>query len=234
MDCLFCLIAIAYLLERLWRYSQTRRVVAPYLVFSAVLSIAGVLDQSPVHTPPYAQSREQAAVDKAWALQIESVEPPGAAILELPYVDDVDSLEARMEQVPFMYSAGLHWSVGAYRDTPAAGFENWLAALPPKPMVAAALLAGFDGILIYRGQYNDRAAALEAGLQAITGRLPLVGEGQSQSFFSIGGLVAKAHASDSAVGTPQGIAEAVDISRNPNPVQTEQLRRIESTFEGTH
>jgi phosphoglycerol transferase len=226
----FCLIAIAYVLERLWRYSQTRNAVALYVAFCIVLTVAGVLDQSPAHTAPYAESRKQAELDRAWALQIESVEPPGAAILELPYTDDVDSLEARLEQVPFMYSTGLRWSVGAYRETPEAGFESWLTTLPANRMVAAGLLSGFEGILVYRSSYNDQGRAIEKDLRAATGIDPLVSGDGTQSLFPIHRLVAKAHSVVPSVGVQQGINEAIAVYRNSPSGNSDALVRIENAI----
>jgi phosphoglycerol transferase len=226
----FCLLAVAYALERLWFYLKERGKPNVYFAIAASIAILGVLDQSPRHRPPYEDSHRQEVTDRAWIDQIGATIPSSGTVLQLPYSEDLETRLGLLQQLPFMLSPDLHWSVGAFRGTPEAHFESWLSTLQPRSMVAAALLSGFDGILIYRDEYKDHAAALESGIQAITGRLPLVGEDQSQSFFPIHGLAAAARTADPAVGTPQGISEAVDISRSSGSSRTEPLPRIEDAL----
>lgn len=130
-----------------------------------------------------------------------------------------------------MYSAGLRWSVGAYRETPEAGFENWLTTLPADRMVAAGLLSGFEGILVYRSAYDDRARAIEKGLRTATGVEPLVSGDGTQSFFPIHRLVAKARTIEPSVGSQQGINEAIAVYRKTSSGNTDSLVRIENAIE---
>ena len=223
----FCLIAVAYVLEQIWIWMRVSRKQLAYFGLAALIVILGVLDQSPAHTPPYEASRLQAAADVVWTENIAKQVPAGGAILELPYTDDVDSLLARLEQVPYMYSRDLRWSVGGYRETSAAHFESWLANLPARSMVAAALLSGFSGVLIYHGPYPDSGRKLIAQLRSILRVEPASSSDGTQTFFRLTDLIAAAHAVDDAVGTPRGVNEAVGLSEQNAAVQAQRLGPIE-------
>lgn len=226
----FCLLAVAQLLDALWRHLRERGLTRVFVAIAAAVAILGVLDQSPAHGPPYAESRQQFAVDERWMMQIAAAVPPKAAVLELPYVDDLESNEGLRQQLPFMLTENLRWSVGAFRGTREAGFESWLASLPPKHMIAVALLCGFDGVLVYHSGFSDRGAAIETALQSASGTSPVTGDDGTQSFFPIHDLAAAAYAADPNVGTPRGIAEAVSIFDRNAADRDESLKRIESAI----
>ena len=228
----FCLFAVAYALDALWKYLRARGWPALYAVLACVLTVLGVLDQSPAHPPPYAESRAAALADREWIDKIAATVPRDGAVLELPYVDDFNAPTTTIQEVPYFWSNRLRWSVGAFAGMPDAHFESWIAALPPRSMIAAALLSGFDGVMVYRAELSDRWKALEAELQAITGNAPVVSADGSRSYFAIDGLLASARAADPTVGTPQGLAKAVALSKQNATAATDGLRRIEAALRG--
>ena len=128
-----------------------------------------------------------------------------------------------------MLSKDLRWSVGAWNGSRHAKFESWLASLPSNQLVAAALLSGFQGVLVYRSQFADNGAAIEKQIAAIAGP-PLVGEGMSQSYFPLASLVNAARGADPNVGTPQGVADAVSMSNDEKADVDARLRRIEAAL----
>lgn len=181
----FCLFALAYTLDNLRRYLKNRGRTAAYSALAVVIAVLGVLDQSPAHGPAYAESRAAVAADRAWVERIAEMVPRNGAILQLPYVDDFSAPTTTIEEVPYFYSDSLRWSVGAFRGMQRSYFEKLIASLPANEMVAMAAARGFNGILVYRNQYPDHAAALEAALAEATGSTPVVNADGSQSFFSI-------------------------------------------------
>lgn len=223
----FCLLAVAYMLDALWRELRKRRRGTVYFGFAAFLTILGVLDQSPAHCPPYAASRQQFVVDQSWVQRVVATVPKNGAVLELPYVDDLESLEGTQEQIPFMLSDDVRFSAGAFRGSREAGFEKWLASLPPRHMVAVALLCGFDGILVFHQGFADNGAAAIAGLREVTGIEPIVREDGTQSYFAMPMLAEVAKTVDAAVGEPEGVAEALGIYDRNAADSSRSLRRIE-------
>ena len=225
----FCLLAVGYVLEALWQWMRVRRRGLTYAALASALTVLGVLDQSPAHAPPYVRAERAETEDQAWVDRIAQTLPPDGAVLQLPYAADAESLLGLMQQEPFMLSKDLRWSVGAWNGSRHAKFERWLASLPPHQLVAAALLGGFQGIVVYRSQFPDNGAAIEKQIAAIAGP-PLVGEGTSQSYFPLRSLVQAARSADPAVGTSRGIAEAVSMSNEGKADVSESLHRIESAL----
>src|SRR5208282_1357797 len=135
--------------------------------------------------------------DSAWIQRIEATVPRGGSILELPYADDAESLVGIYEQVPYMLSPDLRWSVGAFRGMPHAYFEARIASLPAHSMITAAVRCGFDGVLVFQSGFADHGAAIEAGLSAATGQAPIRNRAETQAFFPIhGGQGACSRAAD--------------------------------------
>lgn len=184
----FCLLGVAWVLQRLWRRASERGRTVVYLAGAVLLTLVGLYDETPAHVPPYAHNRERVAIDAAWVKQIEAVEPGNAAILELPYVSfpdmpPVEQLPGHFEAVPYLFSDRLRWSFGAVEGSDAARAEKALAATPPAALLAAARRAGFDGILVYRAGFADHAAAIDRALRSQTGCIPLVNDDATQVFY---------------------------------------------------
>jgi phosphoglycerol transferase len=181
----FCLIGVAWILQLTWESLERRKLGYAYAAIACVIAVAGVLDQSPDHPPPFALSRERVTEDRAWTRQIEAAVPAGSAILELPYVENYEAPLAASEQVPYLYSRRLRWSVGQFGGLSGARFERRLAALPPNQIVGAALRSGFDGILIFRADMPGKEADFESQLIMKTHREPIVSPGGGQAFFPL-------------------------------------------------
>jgi phosphoglycerol transferase len=216
----FCLFATASVLapalQRLRRVSG-----GPQLAIAAALivAVAGVLDETPAHVFPFANDRTAFAADAAWTAKLEAAVPAGGAVLQLPYVScpllpTIAGLDwdPQSEDVEYLHTSRIRWSFCSTEGREGARFERWLATLPPARQAAAALLAGFDGVLIYRGAYFDRGAALSARYRALLHEAPLeraeAGDG-AETFFSFAPAAARAKAIDPDVGTARGIAAVV-------------------------
>jgi phosphoglycerol transferase len=225
----FCLLAVAIALDALRAYLAKRGRLSAFAVVAVVVMIFGVWDQSPAHWPPFEQSRERVAIDRVWTARIAATLPPNAAVLQLPYVSypelpPVGNMMAQREEVPRLYSDELRWSVGTVEGTPEAQFENRLAALPPRQLVAVAMLSGFDGILIYRDALQDHGVALETALKSITRGTALVNDEGTQALFSISELRQRVKVPLDVPGAVQALSLGVDVDANP------EVRRVEATL----
>ena len=180
----FCLLAVSYVLEQVWQRLRNANRVPLYVGLAALIIVGGVLDQSPDHTPPYQLSAERAADDSAWIERIEQTLPANAGVLQIPYSDNYEALLAEKQQVPYLYSQGLRWSMGAFAGMRGATFENHIATLEPRAMVDAALASGFAAILIYRSDM-PQDSSFEARLTSIVGKGPMLNSSGGQALYTI-------------------------------------------------
>jgi hypothetical protein len=84
----------------------------------------------------------------------------------------------------YIHSDDLRWSFGAMKGRP----EDWSEALVGRPLpsvVASVAAVGFDGVVIDRFGYTDRAAQLEAELGRLLGVKPIVSADGRHSFFDV-------------------------------------------------
>lgn len=221
-----CLLAVARALERLHDYANDRGRPGAYVGFAACMVAFGVFDQSPANSTNFALSRARLSADAAFSERIAAVIPRGAAVLELPYVvyPDMPGI-GHVEFVPSLFSDNLRWSVGAVGERSAVAFESWIAALPPGDLLAASLLAGFDGILVFRDGIPDRGAAVEGTLRA-AGLTPVINDDGSRAFYPILGRASPAARVDPSVGTPAGLRTAIELSARPLASSIGRLKKI--------
>ncbi|HEY1727961.1 MAG TPA: hypothetical protein VGG22_06295 [Candidatus Baltobacteraceae bacterium] len=232
----FALLAIAHVFEWAWNALRKRNLVPLYAAVAAIIMVLGVLDQSPASWAPFAKSKQRVAIDTAWAARIANAVPAKSAILQLPYVSApefpiLESMYTQVEQVPSLYTRDVRWSVGAVEGTPDASFERWLASLPPRDLVAVALLAGFDGVLVYQQGFADRGGAIESALKAISKQPSLLNDDGTQVFYPLVALAQKAHAAEPNAGTSQGVSDAVAIFNAKGlPESDPHVARIEAVL----
>ncbi|MBN2576668.1 MAG: hypothetical protein JXP73_19035 [Deltaproteobacteria bacterium] len=118
--------------------------------------------------PPTAQ----VLADRAFASELESRLPRGAAVFQLPLMDYPDTLPvAAMRPYeplrPYLWSRTLRFSFGAHSGRPR---EQWQAACARKPardMVAELAGRGFSAVVLHRAGFVDRGRALENALVAV-------------------------------------------------------------------
>ncbi len=232
----FCLLAAAYVLDHIWRNMKAGKRSSAYATLAVVVMAVGVFDQSPAAWAPFEQSKARVAIDRAWSGRIVASLPAHAAVLELPYVSYpelpiVQSLYAQQEQIPSLYSSELRWSVGAVEGTRDAGFEKWLASLPPKALLSVTLLTGFDGILVYRQGLADRGKGIESELQSLSNAKPIVNDDATEALYPLGDLQQVARTADPEAGTAAGLADAVTLFEAGSPPESNpHVFRIESAI----
>jgi phosphoglycerol transferase len=169
-------------------------------MWCAALVLVGVLavaDQtSALDIPPYAADRLAFSEDANFADALEERLPPNAALYQLPYVTFPESppivhLGSWDQTALYLHSHTLRYSFGVTRGRLGDAWQQNVDALPPRQFLEQVVLAGFDGVLVYRTGYEDRGSAREASLTALLGQRPLVGEGGAVAFFDLSRLRAR-------------------------------------------
>jgi len=161
------------------------------MCFGAVL-VLGVWDTtSPALVPPFATIAPAFNSDGAFVRSVESALPPGAAVLQLPYVDfpeaaAINKMGGYDHVRLYLHSKRLRWSAGAYKGRSVAAWQARVAALPAAELVAQANGAGFTGITVDRFGYEDAGRSNEASLSAaLGGRMPLTSPDGRYAFFDL-------------------------------------------------
>jgi phosphoglycerol transferase len=168
----FALFGVALLLDRLGR----RRPRAGLLASAAVLFI-GLADQTtPAMVPQYALRSREFHADASFVRDLEARLPVGAQIFDLPYLRfpeasvppgtalvDYDPLR------PYLHSRALRWSYPTMFGRSGDGWTRAVADQPIPDLVRTLVDAGFDGVLVDRGGYPDKGAAIVGALSAALG-----------------------------------------------------------------
>jgi hypothetical protein len=209
----FALFAVVLLLERLWRRKRWAGAVVAPLVLGL-----GLLDQvTAAAVRPYPATRATFASDAALVHQIEAAVPRGAMIFQLPYlafpeestrppgIEDYDPLR------PYFHSSTLRWSYPTMRGRPGDDWVKIVSGRGVGELVPLISDTGFEGLLIDRQGYPDRARALEDELAGTLGAAPLVSPDQRLAFFNLGPYNQRAHASQ----TPAQREQARERARHP-------------------
>jgi phosphoglycerol transferase len=189
----FALLTVGLLLDRLraWiraRGARTSRLarLGPWpgvLVTLAVLAF-GVADQtSRFFVPNYARDATAYHSDADLDATIERTLPPGADVMELPYVpypegyqpnsapgqtlpfSEVTNFEYELGR-PYIQSHGLSFSYGAMKGRA----TNWAAQLASKPLAASVIgvtAAGFQGLTLDADGYPGSGPAVVATLRRL-------------------------------------------------------------------
>jgi phosphoglycerol transferase len=188
----FALFAIVLLLDRVrQKYFRNRNGEIIFGFLSAILIIVGVLDQSSNRfVPNYGWVQPSYRSDADFVGKLEASVPRGAMIFQLPLMrfPESEPIERVWGYDPlkgYLHSKHLRWSYGAMRDRQSDIWQMSIAEKPLPEMVAAAALAGFDGIYVDRFGYADDGARLEGELTALTETKPLVSNNERLSFFTL-------------------------------------------------
>ena len=169
----FALVAFFLLAE--WVLGKLPGGVRPAALtaFGAVVLAAGFLDQVPAPAVPAILAR-QAAMARVEEFEhaVENQMPPGATILQLPYMAFPESppvykISDYEPARPYLASKTLRWSYGATRGRHASAWLVNLTSLPLPEMVERAALAGFDGIWVDRFGYRAPGTEIDGPLHDI-------------------------------------------------------------------
>jgi phosphoglycerol transferase len=190
----FALAAVAIALRSVRVHLLPPRFSARFALGMAGLTVLGLWDQSsPAFVPPYAADAAVYTSDDRFVRQIEAVLPDDGAVFELPYIPfpehaPVAELDPARQMMPYLHSSRLRWTTMAIKGRAAAQWQARVADLDPAGFLAAAVLSGFEGVVVFRDAYPDRGADLERQLAAITRAQPLRSAAGDLAFFSLADL----------------------------------------------
>jgi phosphoglycerol transferase len=139
----------------------------------------GAYDQtSPAYAPDHRGLRERFAEDADFVAAVEAHLPPGATVMQLPYVPfpeqppvwamhDYDHLRA------YLHSRSLRWSYGAARGREGDLWQQSVTERPVEDLVRTLALAGFGGVYVNRDGFADGGRALTEDLDHLLGPEPI-------------------------------------------------------------
>jgi phosphoglycerol transferase len=168
----FALALVAWGMDRLaarWAGSSWGR-RAVYGLLGLLLAL-GLFDQTiPAHAPDHAALQASFAQDAAFVASIEARLPPGASVMQLPYVpfpesppvhdmQDYDHLRA------YLHSHSLRWSYGAVKGRATDEWQQRATSQPPAELVTTLEQAGFAGLYLNRVGFADGGESLVKSLQ---------------------------------------------------------------------
>lgn len=189
---LFVFAALAILLDHLADRLRGRGRSFLISVIAVALVVVGVYDlASRDFVPDYAGIARRFRSDERFVHSIQSVEPRGAMVFELPYLPFPEAGIMFVNLPPYellrgyLHSDSLRWSYGAMHGRATDIWQRTVTSEPTATMVGDIAKAGFGGIYIDRRGYQDRAAALEKQLTALLGPPRVVSDDGERSFFLI-------------------------------------------------
>jgi phosphoglycerol transferase len=194
---MFSFIAVAMLLERIFRSLSAKGKTPAVIAIAAAVLLVGVLDQtSPKLIPPYKTLKAEYDSDAAFVGQIEAALPEGAMVFQLPYVRFPEAWPlppGRMINYDpfrgFLHSKTLRWSYGAVKGRPADLWQRDLASKPLDQIVQTLAVTGFSGIWVDRFGTGEKSAETEAAIGRLLGVQPLVSGNGRFVFFDMRPLV---------------------------------------------
>ena len=131
--------------------------------------------------------------DALFVRELENELTPGAMVFQTPYMVYPEGMsfgpcKSYDHLKPYLVSTDLRWSFGAFRGRPGDSFEHMLASFEPEEMLRVLVLVGFEGLLMDRYAYADRAVQLEQEVEALVGSSPKVSRDGRWVFFALNGF----------------------------------------------
>ncbi len=180
-----------------WKLSSRTALTPVWYGGLALIVILATLDQTSVsYIPAYAADFQAYTADGAFAATIEKHLPANASVYQLPHVlfpegPPVVQLGSWDQEALYLQSHTLHYSFGATRGRVEDAWQLNTDDLPVSELIERLVVAGFDGLLIYRNGYADHGFAEEAALKSYLGEPPLVQDGGAIAFFDLSKLRAR-------------------------------------------
>jgi phosphoglycerol transferase len=165
----------------------------------AGILVAGILDQTtPAAVPFYRYANEQYRDDAEFAARAEGMLPPGAMILQLPFMRFPEyppphEMASYDQLRPYLHSVSLRWSYGAMKGRYWDAWQGDLLAWPIEDVVEAAAVAGFGALYVDRYGYADRGASIRTSLRGM-GLTPIESRGGRLWLYDIGPYAASLRA----------------------------------------
>jgi len=161
------------------------------VVVAALLFSFGLWDQVPATPRPLSDRIGPSyASDRAFVQRIEQALPPGASVLQLPYVafpeaPPLHRAEPYSALSGFLHSQHLRWSHGGVRGREGDLWHRTLAQQPTAELLQLAAASGFSGIWLDRRATADQGAGLEREWRAHGLHLTLVSDDGSLAFYAL-------------------------------------------------
>lgn len=163
-------------------------------MFTAVLvvvAVVGLLDQtSGADVPGYRELAAAYHSDAAFVGALEADLPAQAMVFQLP-IRAFPELRAPADMSIsdsfhlYIHSHDLRWSFGGVQGRPTTDWQSPLAAQPVDSVLPRLVTLGFQGLVVDRFGYDDRAAQLEGSLRAELGTPTKVSSDARFSFFDL-------------------------------------------------
>jgi phosphoglycerol transferase len=174
----------------------------------AVILVAGILDQTtPAAVPLYQYADEQYRIDAEFAARAEGMLPPGAMILQFPFMRFPEYPPphdmASYDQVrPYLHSSTLRWSYGAMKGRYWDTWQGDLLAWPIEDVVEAAAVAGFGALYVDRYGYADRGASIQTSMRGM-GLTPIESRGGRMWLYDLGPYASSLRAKFGSIEWPR-------------------------------
>jgi phosphoglycerol transferase len=172
-------LVLLFLAGRLSRACRTSR-RGPRLLAALGVTAVSLADQVPhvVSRPEVETVGEQYRSDRKFSQTVEASLPPRAMVFMLPVMDypEVPAVHHVADYDhfrPFLHSARLRFDYGSDKGRPRERWRHRVSRMNPPEMVTELEDLGFEGIIVNRGGYDDRAAGILRGLAAVGRRVTL-------------------------------------------------------------
>jgi phosphoglycerol transferase len=186
----FSLIAVAWLLDTLFKRLPTPRLRVVYYAGLVVVLAVGVWDQTGTSfffIPEYEKIKREYDSDTEFVNRIEASLPPNAMVFQLPYMPFPESpplyqMKPYEHYKAYLHSKTLRWSYGAALGEKEDKWQQTVSAQSTPEMVKSVREAGFAGIYLNLDGYADRAK-LQNELRTAMGVEPIWNREGSLLFF---------------------------------------------------
>ena len=187
----FALFGVVVLLDRLIVWARTSWQWRGSVAICGLVLIFGIWDQTSLSDiPQYAINLRAHHSMEEFAQTVESVQPEGGLVFQLPYVrfpeePDRYKMGCYDHFRLFLHTRKLRFSHGAVRGRYGAEVFASLTKLPPQELVERLVQMGYTGLHVDRYGYRDNAVCLEAQLRDLLKVEPVVSNDGRDLFFSL-------------------------------------------------
>jgi phosphoglycerol transferase len=176
------------------RWPESRARDRTWITAVALIGLLAIADQtSPSYVPAYAADLQAYTGDADFVALLERHFAPNAALYQIPYVPfpvwpSVVALGAWDQTALFLHSKTLRYSFGSTNGRPSGDWQEYVASQNPRQFIEQVILAGFDGVLVYRRGYIDNGKSIEKDLGSLLGQTPIVRDDGTISAFDLSNL----------------------------------------------
>jgi phosphoglycerol transferase len=186
------LAALGMLADRLRSHLRARgRHAGVFIALLAATLVVGLLDQtSSADVPDYQKLAVTYHSDASFVAAIEADLPAQAMVFQLP-IRAFPELRAPADMSisdsfhPYIHSHDLRWSFGGVEGRTTADWQQPLVAQPADSLLPRVAALDFQGLVVDRFGYDDRAMELEAALRSELGAPIEVSPDARYSFFDL-------------------------------------------------